>query len=144
MKVLGLDVGKSRIGLAVSDGMGITAQGLSTLERRGIDQDIGELKKLIKIHTVKEVVVGLPLNMDGSLGGGAREVVDFADRLKLDLSLPVNLWDERLTTKEAEAILLAADISRKKRKRVVDRLAAQLILQSYLDSKRGQRKESTK
>ena len=136
MKVLGLDVGKRRIGLAVSDGMGITAQGLSTLERRGIDRDIGELKKLIKVHTVKEVVVGLPLNMDGSLGGGAREVVDFADRLKLDLGLPVNLWDERLTTKEAEAILLAADISRKKRRRAVDRLAAQLILQGYLDSKR--------
>ncbi len=135
MNVLGLDLGKCRIGLAVSDGMRLTAQGLSTLERRGIDQDLGELKKLIKVHGVEEVVVGLPLNMDGSLGERAKDVVDFVERLKLDLNLPVNVWDERLTTREAEAILLAADLSRKKRKRVVDKLAAQLILQSYLDSK---------
>jgi len=137
MRILALDVGQQRIGLAISDGLGLTAQGLSTLTRKDIEKDLCALREIIRAHKVKEIVVGLPLNMDGTLGKKAKEVVDFVGILEQRLGYPVKVWDERLTTLEAEATLLAADLSRKKRRKVVDRLAAQLILQSYLDAKRS-------
>lgn len=123
--------------MALSDGLGLTAQGLSTLTRKDIENDLCALREIIRAHKVKEIVVGLPLNMDGTLGKKAEEVVGFVGILKQRLGYPVKVWDERLTTLEAEATLLAADLSRKKRRKVVDRLAAQLILQSYLDAKRS-------
>jgi putative Holliday junction resolvase len=134
MKVLGLDIGEKRIGIAVSDALGCTAQGLTVLHRSGADDDIGAIQELIEASQVTEVVVGLPKNMDGSLGEGAQKVMSFVSKLEELLSIPVVLWDERLTTAEATRVLLQADVSRKKRRAVVDKIAAVLILQGYLDS----------
>ena len=134
MKVLGLDIGEKRIGIAVSDALGYTAQGLTVLQRNGEDDDIGAIQELIDASQVSEVVVGLPKNMDGSLGEGAQKVMSFVSKLEELLSIPVVLWDERLTTAEATRVLLQADVSRKKRRAVVDKIAAVLILQGYLDS----------
>jgi putative Holliday junction resolvase len=134
MKVLGLDIGEKRIGIAVSDALRCTAQGLSVMQRRGADNDIGAIQELVVASQVSEVVVGLPKNMDGSLGEGAQKVLSFVSKLKEALSIPVILWDERLTTAEATRVLLQADVSRKKRRTVVDKIAAVLILQGYLDS----------
>jgi putative Holliday junction resolvase len=134
-RTLGLDVGEESIGLAISDRLGYTAQGLYTLIRTDINQDIDNLKKILKKYRIKEIVVGLPLNMDGSLGPSAERVNEFIKILKKNLKLPVKVWDERLSTLQAEGVLLEADLSRRKRKRVIDKLAAQLILQNYLESK---------
>jgi putative Holliday junction resolvase len=134
MKVLGLDIGEKRIGIAVSDALGCTAQGLTVLQRNGADDDIGAIQELIDTSQVSEVVVGLPKNMDGSLGEGAQKVMSFVSKLEESLSIPIVLWDERLTTAEATRVLLQADVSRKKRRTVVDKIAAVLILQGYLDS----------
>lgn len=134
MKVMGLDIGEKRIGIAVSDELGYTAQGLKVLHRRGVDDDLRELTELIAATNVSEVVVGLPRNMDGSLGEGAQKVLSLVSQLKESLSVPVILWDERWTTSEATRVLLEADLSRKKRRKVVDKVAATLILQGYLDS----------
>ena len=134
MKVLGLDIGEKRIGIAVSDALGYTAQGLTVLQRNGEDDDIGAIQELIDASQVSEVVVGLPKNMDGSLGEGAQKVMSFVSKLEESLSIPIVLWDERLTTAEATRVLLQADVSRKKRRTVVDKIAAVLILQGYLDS----------
>ena len=134
MKILGLDVGEKRIGIAVSDELGYTAQGVTVLHRQEMGDDLGELRELVAAHNVSEVVVGLPKNMDGSLGAGAQKVMAFAKTMEESLSVPVILWDERLTTVEASRVLLEADLSRKKRKKVVDKVAAVLILQGYLDS----------
>ena len=134
MKILGLDIGDKRIGIAVSDALACTAQGLTVLQRSGIDDDIGAIQELIDASQVSEVVVGLPKNMDGSLGEGAQKVMSFVSKLEESLSIPIVLWDERLTTAEATRVLLQADVSRKKRRKVVDKIAAVLILQGYLDS----------
>jgi putative Holliday junction resolvase len=134
MKILGLDVGDKRIGIAVSDELGYTAQGITVLHRKDLADDLSELKGLVAAHDVSEVVVGFPKNMDGSLGAGAQKVMAFAKTMEESLSVPVILWDERWTTVEASRVLLEADLSRKKRKNVVDKVAAVLILQGYLDS----------
>ncbi|MBN1255218.1 MAG: Holliday junction resolvase RuvX [Deltaproteobacteria bacterium] len=134
MKILGLDVGDKRIGIAVSDELGYTAQGITVLHRKDLADDLSELKGLVAAHGVSEVVVGFPKNMDGSLGAGAQKVMAFAKTMEESLSVPVILWDERWTTVEASRVLLKADLSRKKRKKVVDKVAAVLILQGYLDS----------
>ena len=134
MKVLGLDIGERRIGVAVSDELGCTAQGLRVLERRGLDTDIEALKALIRDQGASQIVVGLPKNMDGSVGEGARNVLSFAQTLEDAVSVPVILWDERWTTAEARRVLLQADLSRRKRRYVIDKIAAALILQGYLDS----------
>lgn len=135
MRVMGLDYGDRRIGVAVSDAFGWTAQGLTVVETR---RDGGELDKLVEIakeNEVSEVVVGLPKNMNGSIGPRGEVCMAFAEQLKERLQLPVHLWDERLTTVAAERTLKEAEISLKKRKQVVDKMAATLILQNYLDSK---------
>ncbi|WP_227765897.1 Holliday junction resolvase RuvX [Zhaonella formicivorans] len=136
MRVLGLDVGEQRIGVALSDPLGWTAQGLGTVKRSGdIEQDVAEIAKLIAEHEVRKVVVGLPKNMNGTLGPQAERVQEFANNLGKKASVQVEFWDERLTTVAAERTLLIADVSRKKRKQVIDKLAAVVILQNYLDSK---------
>lgn len=138
MRIMALDVGTKRIGVAISDEMMLIAQGVETIRRRGIKDDLDAINNLIRDRDCSEVVVGLPLNMNGSYSQQTKEVVEFMDRLSKAISVPAKTWDERLTTVQAERALLEADVSRAKRKRVMDKLAAQLILQSYLDSrKRG-------
>ncbi|MBW4839246.1 MAG: Holliday junction resolvase RuvX [Paenibacillaceae bacterium] len=135
MKIMGLDYGDRRIGVAVSDSLGWTAQGLETIERRREGSEFERIAELVKQHEVEEIVVGLPKNMNGTIGPRGEICMAFAEELRSRLGLPVHLWDERLTTVSAQRTLLEADVSRKKRKGVVDKMAASLILQNYLDSK---------
>lgn len=135
MKILGLDYGDRRIGVALSDAFGWTAQGLEVIERRREGNEIERITELVKMNEVSEIVVGLPKNMDGSVGPRGEICIEFAETLRETLDLPVHLWDERLSTVSAERALLEADVSRKKRKKVVDKMAASLILQNYLDAK---------
>lgn len=138
MRILGLDVGERRIGLAVSDELGLTAHGLPTLERTALKADLARLEELVAEYAAEKVVVGLPRNMDGSLGQQGSRVLDFIERLQRRIpKIPVIPWDERLTTKAAERVLLEADMSRSKRKKKVDQIAAVLILQGYLNSLAG-------
>lgn len=134
MRWMGLDYGDKTIGIAVSDPLGWTAQGLEVIRRRSPGQDIQRLKELVEQYDVQAIVVGLPKNMDASIGQRAEISMAFAETIKEVLQLPVHLWDERLTTISAERTLLEADVSRKKRKLVIDKLAASFILQSFLDS----------
>ncbi|GAB6929420.1 Holliday junction resolvase RuvX [Paenibacillus sp. JCM 10914] len=135
-RIMGLDYGDRRIGVAISDVFGWTAQGLEVIERRRDGGELDRIAELVKEHEVGEVVVGLPKNMNGTIGPRGEICMEFASTLRESLSLPVHLWDERLSTVSAERTLLEADVSRKKRKQVVDKMAASLILQNYLDSKR--------
>lgn len=135
-RVLAVDLGDKRIGLAVSDALGLTAQGIETLERRGDKKDIEALRGACAEREVERIVVGLPRNMDGSEGPRAQKSRAFARRLHEAVDLPVYLWDERLSTAEAERVLIAADVSRQKRKLVINRMAAQVILQGYLEAGR--------
>ncbi|WP_339063858.1 Holliday junction resolvase RuvX [Tepidibacillus marianensis] len=136
MRILGLDVGEKTIGVAISDELGWTAQGVGVIRRRNLDFDFSRLKELISEYQVEEIVVGLPKNMNGTIGPRAEMIMEFADQLKFASSLSIHLWDERLTTVSAERTLIEADVSRKKRKKVIDKMAAMFILQGYLDSKR--------
>ncbi len=134
MRVLGIDYGRRRIGLAVSDEEGILASPFPTYVRgRSEKRDITALTSLIDKHRVTAVVVGLPFNMDGSRGEMAREAEEFADRIRQETELPVHLFDERLTSSEAERVLLEADLPRRRRKELRDSLSAVLILQGHLD-----------
>jgi putative holliday junction resolvase len=135
-RVLAVDLGDKRIGLAVSDALGLTAQGLETLERHGGKADLEALRAACAEREVASVVVGLPRNMDGSEGPRAQKSRAFARQLHEALGLPVFLWDERLSTAEAERVLIAADVSRQKRRLAIDRMAAQVILQGYLEAGR--------
>ena len=132
-RALGLDVGDKTVGIALSDPLGITAQGITTLRRKNLETDLGLLDALCKEHEVGTLVIGLPLNMDGSEGPRAVLTRRFADKLHARTSLPVVMWDERLTTAEVQRILIAGDASRKKRREVIDTLAAQVILQGWMD-----------
>jgi putative holliday junction resolvase len=131
-RILALDVGKKRIGLAVSDELGWTAQGLETLERTRIREDLAKLKKLAEQWSVQTLLVGQPLHMSGEESRQSEYTREFAGRLKEYLSLPVIFWDERLTSVEAERVLRESGTSLEKRKKAVDRLAAVLLLESYL------------
>ncbi len=133
MRIMGLDIGTKRIGVAVSDETGTLAQGKGVVQRTTDKEAIDQIKESITENKVGEVVIGLPLNMDGSKGERAEDSEGFARILRGETGLPVKLWDERLSTKEVEAVLISADVSRSKRKKVTDKLAAQIILQSYLD-----------
>ena len=135
MRLMGLDYGDRRIGVAVSDAFGWIAQGLGIVEKRRDNGEVEAIEKLVKEHEVSEIVVGLPKNMNGTIGPRGEICIAFAQQLEQKLNVPVHLWDERLTTVAAERTLLEADVSRKKRKLVVDKMAAALILQNYLDSK---------
>jgi putative Holliday junction resolvase len=132
MRIMALDAGDRNIGVAVSDELGWTAQGLTVIRRGTWEEDLARLRTLVVDYQVSRIVVGHPRNMDGSSGTRAILSAEFADRLSADLGLPTVLWDERLTTREAQAALLLADLSRAKRRRLVDKLAAVLILQNYL------------
>jgi putative Holliday junction resolvase len=134
MRILGLDVGTMRIGIAISDELGWTAQGITTLHRRNGEGDLREIGNIARQYGVEKIVVGLPRNMDGSLGPQAQMAIGFVQELREILDVPIITWDERLSTIEATKMLIRADLSRKKRKRKVDMTAAIIILQSYLDS----------
>lgn len=134
MRIMGLDFGDRTIGVAVSDEMGWTAQGVEVIRRKTPESDMDRLRQLAAEYGVEEIVVGLPKNMNGSIGPRGELSQEFAGLLRDTLSLPVHLWDERLTTVSAHRTLLEADVSRKKRKQVVDKLAAVFILQGFLDS----------
>ena len=131
---MALDYGTKRIGVALSDELGWTAQPLETFERRTLDRDVAHIASLVQRHGVREVVLGFPLQLDGREGPAIEAMRNFAARLEGGLPVPLVLWDERLTTKAAEDLLIAADVSRKKRKGAVDRVAAAILLQSYLAS----------
>lgn len=137
MRVMGLDVGTRTVGVAISDALGWTAQGIETVK---IDEANGEfgierIAELVKEYTVTEFVVGFPKNMNNTVGPRGEASENYKKLLEETFSLPVKLWDERLTTMAAERMLIDADVSRKKRKQVIDKMAAVLILQGYLDSK---------
>ena len=136
MRALGLDLGTKTIGLAVTDELGITAQGLPTLERRGPRKDLEALAERVTEYSVDRFVIGLPLNMDGSEGDRAAFTRKFGTALEEATKLPVIYWDERLTTVAAHAALREVGASRKKRKEVIDQVAAVLILQGWLESQR--------
>ena len=135
-RIMGLDVGDRTIGVSVSDLMGITAQGVTTIRRESKKKDIEELKKIIKEHNVNRIVSGLPKNMNGTIGPQSEKVIKFCDLLKEETGIDIEYWDERLTTVSAEKMLIQGDVSRKNRKKVIDKLAAVLILQNYLDFKK--------
>ncbi len=132
MRILGLDVGTKRIGVALSDTLMITAQGLDTIERKDLSADLAAIRKIVEENSVTEIVAGLPLSMNGSYSAQTKEVVLFIDNLRKAVPVPVKTWDERLTSMQAERIMLESDMSRRKRKRFSDKIAAQIILQSYL------------
>lgn len=134
-RVLGLDVGSRRIGVAVSDPLGITAQGLETLQRRNKRHDMAELEKVIRDYGVHEIVIGLPLRMSGAEGIQSEKMQDFAEDLRKRFRLPVHLWDERLTSAEANRLLRSTELSIEKRAKAVDRMAAVLILQSFMEGR---------
>lgn len=136
-RILGLDVGARTIGLAVSDPLGITAQGLDTIRRQNRKNDFDQLRRVIKKYGVAELVVGFPIRMSGAEGVQAEKMKDFAEALRAKFKLPVHLWDERLTTAEAQRVLRETEMSIKRRSEVVDQLAATLILQSFLESRRS-------
>ncbi|GGH29353.1 Holliday junction resolvase RuvX [Paenibacillus segetis] len=135
MKIMGLDYGDRRIGVAVSDDLGWTAQGVEVIDRLREGAELERIANLVEQYAVEELVVGLPKNMNGTIGPRGEICMAFAEELRTRLKLPVHLWDERLTTVSAQRTLIEADVSRKKRKGVVDKIAAVLILQNYMDSK---------
>lgn len=134
MRILALDLGKRRIGLAISDELGVTAQGLPTLERTNIREDLARLGKLIDEYTVSLLLMGNPLHMSGRAGRQSDYARDFSERLTEATRVPLIFWDERLTTVEANRVLRQSGISIQKRAKAVDRLAAVILLESYLDS----------
>src|SRR5689334_1076815 len=127
-RILGLDVGARRIGIAISDPLGVTAQGIDTLHRKNKKYDLQHLNRVIREYEVQEIVVGLPLRMSGAEGIQAGKIQEFAEELRKRFKLPVHLWDERLTSAEANRLLRETDLSIEKRGKAVDRMAAILIL----------------
>ncbi|MCM1567503.1 Holliday junction resolvase RuvX [Dehalobacter sp. 4CP] len=135
MRIMGLDLGEKTIGVAMSDPLGITAQGVEVIRRSRKEKEREELARLIREYEVDEIVLGYPKNMNGTLGERAKLTEVFAEELREGYLLPVKLWDERLSTIGAQRALLEADLSRAKRKKVIDKMAAVFILQGYLNSK---------
>lgn len=134
-RVLALDLGKKRIGLALSDELGLTAQGLETLQRTNIREDLARIVQLAAEKNVSLIVIGNPLHLSGKEGRQAEYVRDFGRRLHSASGLPVEYWDERLTTVEAQRVLKQSGISIQKRAQAVDRLAAVILLENFLDSR---------
>ena len=133
MRIMSLDVGSRTIGIACSDALLMTAQGIETIRRTSLEKDFNRLQELIAEYEVHELVVGMPKNMNGTKGERAEKTEEFVEKMKEVIDLPVSYWDERLSTVMAERQLIAADVSRKKRKSVIDKMAAVVILQGYLD-----------
>lgn len=134
MRILGLDIGDRTIGVAVSDPLGFTAQGITTIRRKSNEKDLEELKKICDEYKVETIVSGLPKNMNGTLGPQSEKVIAFCKLIEENIKLPIKMWDERLTTVAAHRVMLEGDLSRSKRKKIVDKMAAMYILQGYLDS----------
>lgn len=132
-RILALDPGTKRIGVALSDELGWTAQPLETFERKSLNVDVAHINELVRRHEVREIVIGMPIQLNGRMGPAAQSVQQFLEALQAAVGVPVVAWDERLTTKAAEQMLIEADVSRKKRKGAVDRVAAALLLKSYLE-----------
>ena len=136
MRIVGLDIGTKRIGVAMSDPMAIVAQGIRVITVKDEAGAIEEIRAFINENSADEVVVGLPLNMNGSEGPMTKAVIGFVEKLKEKIRAPVKMWDERLTSLQIERDLVFMDVSRAKRRKINDMLAAQIILQNYLDSLR--------
>ena len=136
MRILALDVGTKTIGVAVSDELEITANGVTTINRKDTEFDVTELGRIIERYKPSELVVGIPYRSDGSVGKRGEEIMRFADVLRKKFGIPVKYWDESYSTADAESFLISADVGRKKRKRVIDKMAAVYILAEYLESKR--------
>ncbi|PYV70251.1 MAG: Holliday junction resolvase RuvX [Acidobacteria bacterium] len=136
---MGLDVGSKRIGLAVSDPLGITAQGLETIRRQNKRLDFEELGKIIRQYSVSEIVVGYPLRLSGAEGTQSEKMQRFAEDLRKKFGLPVHLWDERLTSSQANRLLREMELSIQKRAGAVDRMAAVLILQNWMEARESAR-----
>ena len=136
MRTLALDVGTKTIGIAVSDELGITANGITTIKRKSLKEDLQELDILIKEYKPGEIIVGVPYQMDGSVSERGQQILNFAEKIREAFSLPIVFWDESFSTVNAEKKLIEGNMSRKKRKKVIDKIAAVFILQEYLESKR--------
>jgi putative holliday junction resolvase len=136
-RILGLDVGSKTIGMAVSDLLGITAQGLETIRRRNKRTDFEHLEIVLRQYEVAEIVVGYPLRLSGAEGTQSEKMRDFAEGLRKRFKIPVHLWDERLSSAQANRLLRESEMSIRRRGEVVDRLAAVLILQSWMDARQG-------
>lgn len=141
-RILGLDWGEKRVGLALSDPLGIIATGLTTVEKKEGFDLIGYLKELISEQEIAKIILGFPKNMDGSVGPKAEEVLAFKESLEKEINIPVILWDERLTTLSAQRSLREAEVKLKKGKKFLDKIAAVLILQNYLDHAQNKKMES--
>ena len=135
MRILALDVGTKTIGVAVSDELRIAARGVTTIKRTDLKRDLEALRKIIDQYSPSEVLVGVPYNNDGAVSKRGEVILKFVEKIKNSFSLPIELWDESFSTVDAEKILLEADLSRKKRRKVIDKLAAVFILQDYLQQK---------
>jgi putative Holliday junction resolvase len=133
MRILAIDFGMRRMGLAVSDALGMTAQGLPTLARTRVEDDLRKIQELAEEYSTERVIVGNPLGHGGGETTMSRQAAEFAEKLRRRVNCPVLLWDERLTSVEANRALRAAGLSLGKRRRAVDRVAASLLLQNYLD-----------
>ena len=134
-RILGLDYGKRRIGMAISDESEIIAMPLGVIQVKSQRQVISDLQQVCADKNVEKIVVGMPFNMDGTKGESAARVMLFVKQVVEPISLPSELWDERLSSKAAERVLIESNVSRSRRKEVIDKLAAQIVLQSYLDAK---------
>lgn len=141
MRILGLDIGDKTVGVAVSDPLGFTAQGIKTIRRTCIDRDLNELEDICAEYKIEKIIAGLPKNMNGTLGPQGEKVLEFVGIIGQALSIPVETWDERLSTVSAQRVLIEGDVRRAKRKNVIDKMAAVLILQNYLDSKAAREKK---
>ena len=133
LRILGLDVGQKTIGVAISDPLGFTAQGLTTIRRTKKEQDIQEIKKFCDEYDVKVIVIGLPKNMNGTIGPSGEITMALGKLIEEELNVEIKFWDERLTTVAANKAMIEADLSRSKRKKIVDKVASTYILQGYLD-----------
>lgn len=140
-KIMGLDLGDKTIGVAISDLLGLTAQGVTTIIRKSNKEDYGILKEMIDEHNIEKVVVGLPKNMNGTIGPQAEKTIKFAEKLKNKFDIDLIYQDERLTSKSAERMLIAGDVRREKRKDLIDKVAATIILQAYLDKEYNSSKQ---
>ncbi len=141
-RILAIDFGLKRMGLAVSDALGVTAQGLATLERVRIADDLEHLRKLVEEYAAERVILGNPISQAGAETAMSGQVAAFAEKLRRILACPVELWDERLTSAEANRMLRESGIGIEKRRRAADRVAATLLLQGYLDFQANERERS--
>ena len=145
-RIMGLDYGSKTVGVAISDELGITAQGVETITRSGegkLRRTLARIAELSQEYRINRIILGYPKNMDNSAGARVKKTEEFADMVRRRTGLPVVFWDERLTTVSAERVLMESGVRREKRKAVIDKIAAVLILQNYLDSGRGKEQDTT-